>query len=428
MSTTQFSPIRTTYIVGLLFLTNVMGYIDRLALAILLPSIKGEFALTDLQLGILTGIAFTLSYAVFGIPIARLADRGNRRTVLSISVAVWSVMTALTGAANGFVHLLLARIGVGIGEAGCVPPAHSMISDAVRPERRGIAFAVHTAGLPIGSMLGLALGGWLAVAVGWRETFYIFGLAGILLAILVQLTLPEPLRTEPHRDTVPQLPLGGALRTLLADRPYFFTLCGLAFAGFAVTGLMQWLPSYFGRNFDLSPKEIGFYFGLSYGCGAMVGILAGGPIGSHWMKRDRRAPLWMATTAYICAFPLLTGAIYASDFDLAMILVGVGFAILSCPFGPIYAMVQELVPHRLRALAVAIVLLSSSLIGAGFGPLLIGYISDVANAAGYANPLRVGVMAGMSMFPFPALFYVIAALHMRHANSNPSLSKGKAYE
>ncbi len=409
----RFNSIHAGYIVGLLFLTNVLSYVDRLALAVLLPSIKAEFILSDLQLGLLTGIAFTISYALFGLPLARLADRGSRRAVLTGSVVVWSALTALTGAANGFAHLVLARIGVGIGEAGCVPPAHSIISDVVRPERRGLALSIHSAGLPVGSLLGLAVGGWLAVAVGWRMTFFIFGAVGIAVAALLLLTLPEPPRDAAGgSDGEPHLRLRPALAALVQDRAYLFTLFGLGFAGFAITGLLQWLPSYFARNFDLSPKQVGLDFGLSYGLGSMAGILAGGPIGTWLVARDRRWPLWMATCAYVIAFPLLTGAIFSTDLVSAMSLVCVGFAILCMPFGPVYAMVQTIVPPRLRALAVALVLFASSLIGAGFGPLLIGYVSDLALAAGSPNPLRVGVMTGMAIFPFPAILYVIAARFM----------------
>ncbi len=401
------------YIVGLLFLSHVLSYIDRMALAVLLPSIKQDFDLSDLQLGLLTGIAFTASYAIVGIPIARLADRSNRRNVIGIAVVIWSGMTALTGAALQFWQLMLARIGVGAGEAGCIPPAHSMMGDIVPPRFRVGVLSFYTAGMPLGSLLGFALGGWLSDLVGWRDTFFIFGAAGGVLALLLFMTVPEPMRQQHQGDRKSSgRPFSAELRLIARNPAFMCLLAGLGFAGFAITGLVQWLPSYFSRNFDLSMREIGTSFGLVYGIGSMCGIFFGGMIAGPFFARDQRWALWIPIGAYIIAFPILLTAIFSTSFPLSMGCLFVGFAVLTCGFGPVYALVQNIVPPDMRALAISLTLFASNLIGAGLGPLLIGFASDTALAYGAANPLRVGVLVGMGFFPFPVLLYFIGSRYL----------------
>ncbi|KQX19445.1 MULTISPECIES: spinster family MFS transporter [unclassified Sphingomonas] len=399
-----------TYVVLILFLTHVLSYIDRMALAVLLPAIKADYHLSDVQLGLLTGIAFTVSYAIIGIPIARLADRSNRRNVIGIAVLVWSGMTALTGVAQHFWHLMAARLGVGAGEAGCIPPAHSLMGDIVPDRIRVGVLSFYTAGMPVGSLLGFALGGWLSDLVGWRHTFFIFGAAGGVLGLLLFLTVPEPLRRT-HRDhpATSGRPFSQEVRLIARNPAFLCLLAGLGFAGFAITGLVQWLPSYFARTFNLSMREIGPSFGVVYGLGSMCGIFFGGMIASPFFARDQRWALWIPVGAYVCAFPLILAAIFTGSFPIAMACLFFGFAILTCGFGPVYALVQNIVPRDMRALAISLTLFASNLIGAGLGPLLIGFASDQALAHGASHPLQVGVLVGMGFFPFPAIFYLIGS-------------------
>lgn len=406
-----------TYIVVVLFLTHVLSYMDRMALAVLLPAIKIDFALTDLQLGLLTGIAFSVSYALAGIPIARVADRSNRRNIIGVAVIVWSGMTAASGAAAQFWSLMLARIGVGAGEAGCIPPAHSMIADAVPPRARVGALSFYTTGMPIGALLGLALGGWLVESIGWRQTFYVFGAVGLVLALVLFLTVSEPgRRMDAQHPSAPKRSLGEDLRDVARNPAFLFLLGGLGFAGFALTGLVQWLPSYLARNFTLSISEIGASFGLVYGVGSLAGILLGGIVAGPLFGRDQRWAMWMGTGAYVVAFPILMLAIFTSSYLTAMICLFFGFAILTSCFGPIYALVQNIMRPDMRAFAISLTLLASNLIGAGLGPLLIGFASDAALADGAENPLRIGLLVGMAFFPFPAILYFIGA---RFLSANP---------
>lgn len=397
------------YVVVMLFLTHVLGYVDRMAMAVLLPSIKRDLAFSDAELGLLTGIAFTFSYALLGVPVARIADRGNRRNVIGIAIVIWSAATAASGMVHNFVQMFLARVGVGAGEAGCIPPAHSMISDMTQGKWRVRALSLYTTGMPIGALLGLAIGGWLSDLVGWRWTFLVFGAVGLALTGLLMLTVREPTRRAQSMAHGETGRIGTDLRQLLQQRSYLFLLGGLAFAGFAITGLVQWLPSYFARTYGMPIREIGLYFGLAYGLGSMSGILIGGFAAAPFIARDQRFSLWMATGAYVFAFPILLTALLTHDFKLAMGCSFIGFVLLTAPFGPVYALVQDVVASRLRALAVSFTLLASNLIGAGLGPLIIGAVSDFARTQGAANPLQVGMLSGMAMFPFPALLYLIGA-------------------
>jgi MFS family permease len=410
----QRTSAMTWYVVGLLCLAQIMGNIDRMALAVLLPAIKKSFLFSDVELGLIAGVAFSVSYSIAGLPIARLADRYSRSAVLGVSVIAWSAMTAATGMAHNFWQLFATRAGIGVGEAGCVPPSHSMIVDLVPRSRRAVVLGFYTASQPFGAMLGLVLGGWLGSLIGWRLAFASFGVAGVLLAMVYLLTTREPARSAVALQAIARREsFTHSVSVLLKRRSYALTLAGLAFSGFVLFGLLQWLPSYYIRTFERGAGGVGTYFGMAYGVGAMVGILGGGLIGDRLCARDARWPLWMASGAYVFSLPAMLGAIYVSNFYIAMILIFVSFAILSSCYAPVYAMIQAVSPPHLRALAVSLTLFAASIVGSGLGPVLVGFTSDMAHAHAASNPLRVGLLTAIAFFPFPAICYVWASSYAK---------------
>jgi predicted MFS family arabinose efflux permease len=382
----------------ILFLVNLLAAVDRTAIAAVLPAIKRDLLLTDTQLGLLTGIAFSAFYALFGLPLASWADRHNRRNLLCFSVLFWSLATAATGLARGFVQLAGARMLVAVGEAGGVPAAHSLLSELTPVSRRPMVFAVHSAAAPLGALIGLAGVGILADVLDWRSSFFALGLAGLPVLGLVALWLPEPPQMAfPAADSIQPSWLD-----LMGNRSFLWLLAGFAFGSFAIAGLLQWLPSYFGRTFSLSLGEAGALFGLAYGAGAVTGMLLGGFCASQLMRRGTVWALWIAALSYVLGGPLLVAALIVDSLPLSLALVTLGTGIASAAYGPAFAMIQTIAEPPMRAKATAISLLVSNLIGAGLGPLAVGMLSD---AHGGANSLRFALLWLSPALIAPALCY-----------------------
>lgn len=391
---------------GILFLVNLLAAIDRTALAAVLPAIKHDLKLSDTQLGFLTGIAFSAFYAVFGLPLARWADRGNRPRILGLAVLFWSLATAATGLARGFLQLAGARMLVAVGEAGGVPIAHSLLSELTPIHRRPMVFAIHSAAGPLGALAGLAGVAILADRFGWRATFFMLGLAGLPVLLLVALQLSEP---RPKPDLA-QGPDRRSWMELLGNRTFLWLLTGFALGSFAMSGLLQWLPSHFGRTFRLTVSEAGTYFGLVYGIGAMAGMLLGGFGANPLMRRGVIWALWLAALSYVVGGPLLIAALAADELKLALALVALGTGFASAAYGPAFAMIQTIAEPGMRATATAISLLVSNLVGAGLGPLAVGLISDLH---GGENSLRFALLWLSPALIAPALCYWRAAAAFR---------------
>ena len=388
---------------AILFLVNLLAAVDRTALAAVLPAIKCDLLLSDTQLGLLTGVAFSAFYALFGLPLAGWADRRNRRNLLCFAVLFWSLATAATGLARGFVQLASARILVAVGEAGGVPAGHSLLSELTPVNRRPMVFAVHSAAAPLGALIGLAGVGILADLFDWRTSFFALGVVGLPVLGLVALWLPEPRQmAAPAADSTQPSWLD-----LMGNRSFLWLLTGFAFGSFAMAGLLQWLPSYFGRTFALSLGEAGALFGLAYGAGAVTGMLLGGLFASHLMRRGTVWALWIAAWSYVLGGPLLVAALTVDSLPLSLALVTLGTGIASAAYGPAFAMIQTIAEPRIRAKATAISLLVSNLFGAGLGPLAVGMLSD---AHGGANSLRFALLWLSPALVAPALCYWRAAV------------------
>jgi predicted MFS family arabinose efflux permease len=405
------------YAVGLLAAINMVNYMDRMVLSVLLPHIKADLGLSDTQLGLLTGFAFALCYAAFGIPLARWADRGNRRNLISLALVVWSVMTAACGLAQSFLHLMLARIGIGVGEAGCIPPSHSLISDYVPQERRSTALSVHTAGATLGIIIGLGLGGWLGTIIGWRLTFLAVGAPGLLIAVVLRLTLREPPRGHAdgiQADASAAPSLKEVLAYLWSQRSYVHLVGAFAFGSFAAFGLSQWMPSFYVRSFGMSTAAVGLLFGLAYGAGEGLGTLIGGPLADVLMKRDKRWGLWLGAIAYAVSFPIMLGVFLTPSMRVAVALTFISFVVVGLPNGPLFAAVQSVVAPRMRALASAVTMFAASVVGIGGGPFVVGILSDAMGKWAGDQSLRYALIVASVFILIPIVHFVLGARTLVH--------------
>lgn len=390
---------------GVLVVVYTFNFIDRQILSILIESIKADLGLSDQALGFLAGFAFAAFYATMGIPLALWADRGNRRNLISLALALWSAMTALSGLAQNFWQLALARVGVGIGEAGCSPPAHSLISDYYAPRERATALGIYALGIPFGIMFGLFIGGWINEAFGWRRAFFVVGVPGLLLAALVRFTLPEPERGAAEgRAASADRP--GVMETFrfLARRPAFLHVAfGGAMAAFVGYGVAAWFPAFLIRTHGLGTGEIGLWFGLSMGIAGGAGMFLGGWCADRLGARDTRWYLWTVTVAMILAVPFGAVAYLVDDPYVAMLLFLPPIFAANFWQATSFAQAQGLVRLRMRAMASAILLFIANIIGLGAGPWAVGFVSDLLLPRFGDDSLR------WSLFLFGAVNFWVAA-------------------
>ena len=408
----RVSPVYGWYVIGLLTVVNVFNSMDRIALAVLATPIKAELHLSDSQLGVLLGFAFATFYAICGIPIARWADRSCRRNIIALALAIWSAMTALTGAAQSFWHLFGARVGVGAGEAGGLAPAHSILCDYVPLKRRPGVFALHSFGLTAGVMIGLILAGWLGNAIGWRWTFAALGIPGLILAGIVRLTLREPVRGRldtPAEDTA-QISLMKVLATFWRCRTYRFLTMFLVISAFAQYGLLQWWPSLYARTYSLSIASVGASLGLAYGIGSGIGVLAGGFLANRSAERDIRMPLQIGAAALALTLPAAAASVLASSLSMSVFFVAATQLFWGLLAGPVMATLYSVTLPKMRATAGAIMLFATAVFGGGLGPLCVGVLSDLLTPTFGANALKWALLMPLAFFPaMLALVYMAAS-------------------
>ncbi|MGF6597699.1 putative MFS family arabinose efflux permease [Paraburkholderia sp. GAS448] len=364
----------------ILVLIYASSFIDRIMIAVVGQAVKLEMNLSDLQLGLLGGLAFSIFYSLLGLPIARLAERFNRVALIALSIAAWSVMTALCGTAGSYWQLLLYRLGVGIGEAGSTPTAHSLISDEFGPRRRASALAIYAFGPPIGVLAGALGGGWIVQHMGWRPAFFVVGLPGLIFGLLAWVTLREPKRGAAEEGgaltaaTVPSL--REVLRVLMKSRAFVQMLLGTVIGAFAQYGINLFIPVYLTRVYGLGYAQAGLIFGLVIGVGGIVGNAVGG-VSADWASaRDRRWYAWVPALGTAIGFPLIVIAFTLNQWPVAVALLFVATIALSMWNGPTFAIVHSIVEPRMRATASAFVFLLMNLVGQGLGPTMIGFLSD----------------------------------------------------
>jgi predicted MFS family arabinose efflux permease len=410
------SPSRYSYyVLGLLFVVYVVNFIDRQILAILLDPIKEDLGVSDTAMGFLTGFAFAFFYTIAGLPIARWADSGVRRNIIALGLAAWSLMTAVSGLARNFAQLAIARVGVGVGEAACTPPAHSLISDYFPPARRATALTSYATGIHVGIMIGFLAGGWLTELFDWRTAFFVAGLPGLLLAVVVRLTLREPARGQSevgHVDT-----RGASVREvarfLLARRSFVFVQLAGGLHALAAYGLAVWVPAFLGRVHDMGPAEIGTGLALVAGPGGAAGVFLVGKLSDRLSPRDARWYLWLPTLTALLPLPFTLGFLLLDDRFWALAcylphtLLGSGYV------GPKYALTQSVVKVRMRAQAAAIMMLFTNLIGLGAGPQVVGILSDLFSAGSGAHSLRYALLIMVIFNVGVAVLYLVAARTVR---------------
>ncbi|MFL2838232.1 MAG: spinster family MFS transporter [Pseudohongiellaceae bacterium] len=389
------STARRNYVLVVLTLVYTFNFIDRQLLSILQEAIKLDLSLSDAQLGLLTGFAFAMFYVTAGIPIARLADRSNRRNIVAVSVGLWSFMTAISGFVQNYLQLLLARVGVGVGEAGGSPPSHSIVSDIFPKMQRASALAFYSTGVNLGILFGFLFGGWLNEFFGWRVAFMVVGVPGIMLAILVRTTVREPVRglVENKQASDKLVPFKDVI-TLLWQRKTFRHMalaCGLnAFAGY---GTVNWLASFFIRTHEMSTGELGTWLALSTGLFGAIGVLIGGILGDKLGGWDKRWYTWIPGLATIMVVPFMIIVLLTDNQYVALVCVFIPGTLQNVYLGNSIATTHNLVGLRWRSTASAILFFILNVIGLGMGPFAVGLLSDFLAPTLGAESLRYSMLA-----------------------------------
>lgn len=413
------------YALLILTLAYTSSHVDRGIVNILMPAIKAAFDVSDTMLGLMGGLVFALFFATLGVPIAMWADRGNRRNIVALAVTIWSGMTAACGLAGSFSHLLVARIGVGIGEAGSSPPSHSMIADLYPKEQRSTAMSFYSVGVYAGAMIGLILGGYVVQNYGWRATFFVVGLPGLLIAALVRFTIAEPergaidgLTVEAHPTTSSRTTalsiyftaLWGVFVHLWQTRSARHIIIGLTLVSFVGYGGLIFGPSFFSRSLEMEPREIGLIFGLTAGFVGGMGALLGGFLADRLSRKDMRWNAWVVAVAKILGMPLFIVFYSSSNIDIMVPVYVISSLLGAFYLGPSFAMIQSLTPPHMRALASAVMLFVLNFIALGFGPLTVGALSDVLYPYYGVESLRWALFSTSFIGIWAAVHYYWAGL------------------
>jgi MFS family permease len=406
------------YVLGVLLVVYIFNFIDRQILAILAQSIKVELGLTDTQIGALSGLAFGIFYATLGIPIARLADKHSRVNIISICLAIWSVMTAISGLAQNYWQLLIARIGVGVGEAGGSPPSHSLLADYFPVNERATALGIYAIGIPVGILFGNLLGGWINEFFGWRNAFLVVGVPGVALAILLRTTVKEPPRghSEGRAPKVEPVPFMDVVRTMWGFKSFRQLSLGAATQAFVGYGAIAWIPAFLIRTHGMSSGEAGTALGLIIGIAGGLGTFLGGWICDRIGQRDIRWYMWIPAWGFLIAVPTGLGVYLIDDLWLILALYTIPAFMVNLYTGPTFGMTQSLAPLAMRASASALLLFIINIIGLVLGPTTVGFLSDQFQAM-FAMPdtesLRWALVICGLVYAVSFANYMLAARHLK---------------
>jgi len=419
-------------VLGLLLLVYISNFADRQIVGAVQPFIKADLRLADWQLGLLGGLAFGAFYAIVGVALARLADTKNRVNLIALSIIAWSIMTALCGAAQNFFQLLAARFGVGVGEAGSGPASNSLLTDYFPPGRRATVIGIFSLGIPLGSLVGTIGGAAIAAVWGWRMAFYLVGLPGLLLAVLVWLTIREPARgaldNRPADEATPKF--GDVVRRIVSKPALLHLTAGASLASFAGYGIAQFAVSFLSRGFELTPLQAAYMFGL-VGCfAAVAGTAAGGLITDRFGRKDLRWQIWIPGLGLFLAGPLYAIGFLQPSLVMLSLFVVPPIILQYLYLGPTFGLLHNMMAPRMRATAVALANMVISLVGLGLGPTVVGALSDVfgsrvfTGAGGYLDACPGGLpptgaapalAAACGAASFTGLKYAIVAVSLTYA-------------
>ncbi|MCB1644766.1 MAG: MFS transporter [Pseudomonadales bacterium] len=379
-----------TYVLITLTIIYIMNFVDRGLLAVVGPDLVPELGISDTQFGLLTGFGFALLYTVVGIPLARFADRSNRVLIMTVCVALWSLMTALCGLATevtigsltigAFWILLMCRVGVGIGEAGCTPPANSLIADYFAPRDRSQALGIYSMGVTLGTMFANLIGGWVTDMFDWRTAFFVVGLPGLLVAFIFKLTVKEPPRgfTDPPDTPVQErAELGEAIRELMTKPAFWWMTGGATVAAFCGYGISSFQSIFLVRTHGITTGEAAIWINTPVSLSAALGTFATGWLATRLYQKYPGAIAWVPALGLAICVPFYLFAFTTSNLFLAALGLIIGGFVKYGYITAQYAIGQGVVSMRMRAMATAVMLFVVNLIGYGFGPLFIGAISDI---------------------------------------------------
>jgi len=401
---------KRVYVLFMLLVVYTFNFLDRQILSILAIPVKADLGLSDTQLGLLGGTAFALFYTTLGIPVALLADRYSRTTIMTVALALWSAMTAACGLAHNFWQLFATRLGVGVGEAGGVAPAYSLISDYFPSGQRARALSVYSFGVPLGTALGMLIGGIVASTLNWRYAFIAVGLAGVLLAPVFRLTVPEP----PRGRLDPPSPLAAAtlrqiLGTLKTKTGYWLICLGASSASIIGYGVFFWLPSVMVRSHGMTLIDASLFMATLFLTAGIVGIWLGGWAADRYGRTNRAMYALIPAAAFVLCTPLYAIGIFATSLPLAFVFLFAPMALSLAWLGPVLSTIQHLVPPTMRVTASAVYLFLINLIGLGLGTVIIGGVSDALTVRFAEDALRYAMLSGLSLYLVAALLFMLGA-------------------
>lgn len=405
---TRVLPAKASIVLAMLLLVYIFNFLDRMMLSILAAPIQADLGLSDSEMGLLGGLAFAVLYSTLAVPLSAVADRTSRSWVITIALVFWSAFTALCGVAQNFWHIFLARVGVGIGEAGGVAPSYAIIGDYFPPRRRATALAIYSLGIPIGSAIGVMGGGWIASTIDWRVAFFVMGGLGILIAPAFKLLVkdaPKPASASPAAHGTQSI---WSVFLILAKKPSFwFMAFGAAFSSMLGYGIGFWKPSFLIRSFELDLWGAALFSGGVLLIGGVTGMLAGGALADRLGSNRKWYPR-LPAIAFVIGAPIYAAGVLTDSLVLAFLLFLIPQGMAYVWFGPVLTAVQHLVEPRARATASALFLLINNLIGLGGGIYALGLISDMYAPIYGDESLRISILTVLPLYVVAGVLMLLA--------------------